>query len=424
MKTLTKASMEPGYRVASEVPSVRVEPLTVSAFETIEQVESFVPRWNELLRNIPEATTFSTWEWLLPWWRAFGKGKLFVLGLYSGFELVGVAPFSIGDSALGFGIRLRVLRFLGDGSGDSDNLEILARPGWEQQVCDALLKYLEAARTKWDMVELNVMPAESSVGRRLTQELAKLGWTSMARSKPASAISLPRSWAAYLQELSSEDRNNLVRYRKRLEKRYVARFYKVMTDEELARCLPAMFELHQQRWQRRGEAGTFSEPARRQFYFDISSIFLKRGWLEMWALDVEGKPAAVQFAFRYRDQVFQLQEGFDEAYHSDRVGTLLRAYVIEQLIAQGVRKYDFLGGEPGYKARWAARLTEYLNLHFARKRSVGALYLNIVKNAISGKELLRRTLPGFAWDLLHNLHVGLTGKETNGLAVEKSGRSA
>ena len=111
-------------------------------------------------------------------------------------------------------------------------------------------------------------------------------------------------------------------------------------------------------------------------------------------------------------------------YHSDRVGTLLRAYVIEQLIAQGVRKYDFLGGEPGYKARWAARLTEYLNLHFARKRSVGALYLNIVKNAISGKELLRRTLPGFAWDLLHNLHVGLTGKETNGLAVEKSGRSA
>ena len=106
------------------------------------------------------------------------------------------------------------------------------------------------------------------------------------------------------------------------------------------------------------------------------------------------------------------------------MGTLLRAYVIEQLIAQGIRKYDFLGGEPGYKARWAARLTEYLNLHFARKRSLGALYLSAVKNAISGKEWLRRTLPGFAWDILHNLHVGLTGKETNGLAVEKSGPSA
>jgi len=420
MKPLAKTSIEAKFATAREVVQSMPESLTISTFETVEQVESVVPSWNELLKNVPEATTFSTWEWLLPWWRAFGKGQLVVVGFYSGFELVGLAPLCITESTLRFGIRMKVVRLLGDGSGDSDNLEVLARPGWEEKVSRSLLIFLESSRSKWDVVELNVMPAQSSVARRLTSDLNRRGWMSMTRSKPASAIHLPASWPAYLQQLSSEDRNNLARYRKRLEKRYASRFYKVTTQPEVDRCLPAMFELHQQRWQRRGESGTFADPARRQLYADISRIFLERGWLELWALDLNERPVAVQFAFRYRDQVFQLQEGFDEAYHSDRVGTLLRAHVLERLIAQGVTTYDFLGGEPGYKARWAAKPAEYMNLHIARRRTFGGLYLSIMKNAVNGKERLRKALPAPAWDFLHHITVNLTGKNNTALAVDRS----
>lgn len=424
MKPLVKTSIDAEFAATSEALTSMPESLTISTFETVEQVESVTASWNELLRNVPDATTFSTWEWLLPWWRAFGKGQLLVIGFYSGFELVGLAPLCIMESRFRFGIRMKALRFLGDGSGDSDNLEVIARPGWEEKVCNALLTFLESSRSRWDVVELNVMPEKSLVGRCLKTHLNQRGWTTMTRSKPASAIHLPASWTAYLQELSSEDRNNLTRYRKRLEKRHTARFYKVTSQAEVDRCLPAMFELHQQRWQRRGEIGTFADPARRQLYADISRIFLERGWLEMWALDLNERPVAVQFAFRYRDQVFQLQEGFDEAYHSDRVGTLLRAHVLEQLIGQGVTTYDFLGGEPGYKARWAAKPAEYINLHFARKRTFGALYLSIMKNAVNGKEKLRKALPAPAWDFLHHINVNLTGKNNAALTVDRSRSSA
>jgi len=39
--------------------------------------------WDQLLSEFPTATTFSTLDWLLPWWHAFGKAQqLKVLRFY------------------------------------------------------------------------------------------------------------------------------------------------------------------------------------------------------------------------------------------------------------------------------------------------------------------------------------------------------
>jgi CelD/BcsL family acetyltransferase involved in cellulose biosynthesis len=370
-----------------------------------------LPQWEDLLTEVPGATTFSTWEWLGSWWRAFGKGQLCVLGFYASSELVGLAPLCIIERDLGLGIRMKVLRFLGDGSGDSDNLDIVTKEGYQEPVLDSLLQYLDQAQARWHLVEFNTMPSDSIVGRSLTARLAFRGWTISVRNKPASAITLPKSWSSYLQNLASEDRNNLARYRKRLEKRYRVRFYKATEEPEVYRCLETMFELHQQRWRLRGEKGSFAVDERRRFYAEISRLFLARGWLELWALDVDQRTVAVQFAFRFRDQVFQLQEGFDANYSSDRVGMLLRGHVIEQLIAQGIKCYDFLGGEPGYKARWGAKTTRYIDLQFARSRSLGGVYITARKNALNGKALLRKKLPKSAWNILHELKVRTIGKD-------------
>jgi hypothetical protein len=51
---------------------------------------------------------------------------------------------------------------LGDGSGDSDNLDFPVRSGWEEQVAAALLDFV-ARESKWDFCEFNTMPADSPV---------------------------------------------------------------------------------------------------------------------------------------------------------------------------------------------------------------------------------------------------------------------
>jgi CelD/BcsL family acetyltransferase involved in cellulose biosynthesis len=141
---------------------------------------------------------------------------------------------------------------------------------------------------------------------------------------------------------------------------------------------------------------------------------MARGWLEFWVLELDGVIAAAQFAFRYRDTVFQLQEGNDPNRSSDRVGVVLRGHVLRHLISEGVRTYDFLGGEPGYKARWGAERRYYLDIKLARPFTSGGAYLRAVHETARSKAWLRESLPPSAWKVLYQMKGYLRGGSGQG----------
>jgi len=390
--------------------------LQVRAYRDLDDLQTLVPAWEELLSVYPLATTFCTWEWLSSWWRAFGAGRqLLVLAFYDPSQrdhsqLVALATLSLERHRVAGLMSLKKIRLMGDGSGDSDSLDMPLRPGWGERFAGALLHYLEEQKSVWDFCELNTLPAESPAADSLLRHLQKLGWTALQHQRVASAIPLPDNWETYLQQLSSEDQKNLGRYTRRLEKRYQTRMYRCAQESELPAVLEALFQLHQARWQAAGEPGSFESEERRRFYYELSRLLLARGRLELWVLELNGTIAAVQYAFRHGSTVFQLQEGFDSERSSDRVGFVLRGHVMKQLIEEGVQKYDFLAGEPGYKLRWSAQTGHYVNYHFARRFSLGSAYLRGVHHAKQGKEWLRAQLPKGAWDLLHRVNVGIRGK--------------
>lgn len=378
----------------------------LETYRDLDQLRSLIPAWEQLLAEYPHSTTFSTWEWLCSWWQNFGSGQeLFVVGLFEGPRLVGLAPLSVARKKVAMGLSLRSLRFMGDGSGDSDNLDLPVRPGYEEIFARQLLRHLRQQRSLWDICELNTLPPCSSVGLVLFSLVSEQGWVRFQSRRPASSIPLPASWAEYLARLSSEDQKNLLRYSQRLGKRYRVRIYRCAQQEELPRVLDAMFRLHQARWQEKGESGSFGSAARRNFYQQLSILLLARKCLELWVLELNDEIASAQFAFRYRDTVFQLQEGNDPARSSDRVGFILRGEVLKQLIAEGVRVYDFLGGQPGYKARWGAVESYYWSFHFARKLSWGGAILWSLHSLAGLKQQLRKYSPAPIWNALHRLNL-------------------
>ena len=92
-------------------------------------------------------------------------------------------------------------------------------------------------------------------------------------------------------------------------------------------------------------------------------------------MEIDDVPVAAQIGMRYGDAVCALQEGFDPAYASDSVGYVLRSHVLQKSIEGGVRFYDFLCGDQESKQRWGADVGHYLDIHFARRVSVGAVYM-------------------------------------------------
>ena len=362
-------------------------------YHTLDELQSLRSEWDRLLLEYPPATTFSTYDWLANWWRSFGdRRQLLVLALFDSDSLVGMAPLSISRERFA-GFPIRMLRMMGDGTYDSDNLDFPVQAGYEDILADSVLNYLMQIRDSWDVCVLNTLPLDSVPAKCVAERLQTREWITFEHSTPSSSIELPATWEEYRVRLSAEDQKNLPRYLRRLRKYYAVRIYRCTESKDLPICLEALFRLHQARWEKVGEPGSFSSPERRDFYAALSRSLLLRGALEFWILELGGKIAAAQFAFRHKDRVFQLQEGYDPEHSSDRVGYVLRGEVLKHLISEGVRVYDFLGGEDNYKSRWGAKTGYYHEFHFARPFTFGGALLWSCERTREYKRSVRETFP-------------------------------
>lgn len=386
---------QPDRRAAGLVDGQTEHALRVHVCTSWSELDAYSGSWERLLGSTPSASIFVTREWLGAWWRSFAPAARLRALLFfdAAGELVGLAPFY--QDVLEGALRqhLRRLRLVGDGSHDSDNLDFIARPGYEQSCAQAFLSWFER-QSGCDIGELNTLASDSPMATWLLRGFKQRGWTHALHTRPRLVVVLPQSWNAYLRRLSNNDRWKLRSHKRRLESTYQLRLRKCTDPARLSGDLYLLFQLHQKRWTERGASGSFSSPARRQFYEEMARLFLARGWLEFWLLELDGRAAAAQFAFRYRETAYSLQEGFDPGHSKERVGLILRAHVLQQLIADGLRRYDFLAGvvDPA-KGRWRPETWSYVDIHFARPLSRGSLYLRLVQSGASAKEWMRANLP-------------------------------
>lgn len=395
----TKGSESPDERCYSQQRQIliRLRPLT-----SWDQLETHSKAWKEVLRHSEGPTIFSTPEWLGAWWRAFaGPNRLCALAFFDPNDrIVGLAPLYLDWVETKFSSRLRRLRFVGDGTHDSDNLDLIFWRGYEEICVTALIDWL-SSELEWDVCELNTLPRTSAALPFLASRLKEKGWHALTSDTPCSQIVLPDSWNAYLSQLSKKEKKRINYVSKRIRKRYTVQVDKCARLADLARGLEDLFSLHQKRWQMRGEPGTFASTQRRKLYYDIGNSFLQQGWLEFWHLRLDDKTVASQFCFRFEDRVYALQEGFDPSFSSDSVGYVLRAAVLKNLISQGVKVYDFLGGKNPVKQRWGAEIGQYINFHFARPFTRGSLYLTLQRAIRSSRSWLKTSLPSQAVYWLH-----------------------
>lgn len=395
---------------AVDISRTSASALQVRVYRDWDELMGLSAAWEHLLQHCDGPTIFSTPEWLGAWWQAFGHGKQLMALAFSSAsgELVGLAPFYLEELEARFQHGIRRLRLVGDGSGDSDNLDLIFHTDQARACCQALLTWL-GSESGWSLGELNTLPARSAAVSPLVQGLKERGWTYATHARVNSAVPLPESWAAYLRQLPSEHAHGIERYTRRLQRHYAVRIFRCADEEMLPTYLDTLYDLHQRRWNDRGQPGTFVSPERRRFYAAMSRNFLRRGWLELWLLELNGTIAAAQFAFRFGDTVYQLQEGLDPAHYSDRAGQVLRAHVLRQLITEGVRSYDYLGGISDHKRSWGAQVGAYTDIHFAKSFTRAGLVVRLKPSIEEGRLWLRAKAPAPAYSLIRAMYHGVQG---------------
>jgi CelD/BcsL family acetyltransferase involved in cellulose biosynthesis len=369
------------------------EVCTVHICRTWDELEQFRKSWDRLLLANPTSSIFQTPEWLAAWWKAFHGDKELLGLVFADAErrTLGIAPLYREQNSF-FGRALTTLRMVGAGSGDSDALDFITSPGHEEVCADAFVAWLDQ-QEDWDLCALETLPQNSLVARRLGTRLHEAEWSMDTTLTPNFVVDLPASWPQYLNALEPSFRPLLTRYPKRLQSRYSVRFVRCECVEDLKVRLETLFSLHQMRWTGRGEPGAFANPDRRDFYFEMAAAFLQRGWLEFWLLELDGEIVGTQFCFRYNETISLLQEGFHPKYAAEKIGYALRAHVLEEMIRSGAKRYDFLGGDDPYKAKFGAQQKNYLNLTFAGPSRLGRADLALRRRKRQIKTWLKSKLP-------------------------------
>lgn len=387
----------------------------ISAYSSWESLADVLPSWETILRENPSLSIFSTPEWLHSWWEAFGANKRLIVLSFCDADgsLIGLAPLYWENAKHPILGKIKQLRLLGDGSGDSDNLDFIVRPGEENRFVSALVRWI-GQQHNCGVCSFNTLPSDSLAAKVLIARIEEANWPSHQTSIPNSVVPLASTWESYIEGLSPKFRRLITRCRKKLDAQYEVRLRRCENSVEIPAMLETLYSLHQKRWNSVNEPGSFGSPERRELYKRMATSFLQRGWLELWTLELNGRAVAAQMSFRYRDRVYGLQEGFDTDFFSQHVGYVLRAGMFEHFIRSGVKTYDFLGGFNVQKQRWGAELGAYTNLQFATPWSVASCCLALDKSAAAGKEWLRHHLPSVAWSLLHRMKLSLSHEPVNG----------
>ncbi len=245
------------------------------------------------------------------------------------------------------------VRCLGQGELAPDHLDVVALPGRQDEVVDAVLAWLRRDGSR--LVDLDGLRADGLLAGRLSRhviERTSAPWASLCGDGGEP------DGAAYLAGRPGQVRSTVSRTRKRLQQSgcTVAR----VGADDADRALDDLARLHDGRW---GEHSGFLGAWAR--FRAAAAVGLARG--EIWATEArtdDGTVVATEWDLLTPTGVAFYQAGRSLDREWRGAGSVVRADVVLAAADTGRIEYDLLRGEESYKHDWATGTRELVRVRF------------------------------------------------------------
>jgi len=315
--------------------------LEISLANNWEKYQEIRQDWIDLLGRTAHAKPFSDPDFCQLWVKRREKypSQPHVVTLNNNQGMaVALAPFCV-TTTKKKGIRIKRLRFMvSTPYFDSDLVPENLNQGYTENMLRNALRNRSV-----DIVELYSIPRESANLPRIEKALKNMGLSTQVYHQDPwknDKIQVTGTWEEYLAEKSQQNRYNLRRTARKIEKN---------GDIEIERhrdlkpgTMDHITQIVKGGWKNASEYST------KGFWREFIKLLDRKQWLDLFLLRYDQKPAAFLLFLRYRSTMYAIQTAYDSVLSRYSPGVYLIQKAIERTFNQpeGITEIDFLTHYP------------------------------------------------------------------------------
>ncbi|MEQ1795827.1 MAG: GNAT family N-acetyltransferase [Nitrospira sp.] len=335
--------------------------------------------WNALAAWSETNSIFQTYQWMSSWERVFGgEYDPWFLSVADPSGVIGVAPLMVKQGLMGE----RLVRFLGD--GNADYCDFLAN-GEKQRVLEAICHALFVARERWDVIELNNIPAESSTVELVQSICRRSGVRVLQRDLYPSPTLLI---SGHEEEARAVFNKAGLRRRQNYFQRNGQLVFKHLAGMAVLPFLEEFFAQHIARWTDSASPSLFLNERNRAFYRELAVAMAGKGWLLLSIIELNGQPLAIHYGFDYNGKLLWYKPSFDKTHAKHSPGLVLLRCLIGYALEHKRGEFDFTIGDEPFKSRFTNCVRKTVSLQMFQDPA--RYYLALSKQKLS--EAKRRLL--------------------------------
>jgi len=346
----------------------------IKLVNTIEGFKALEHDWNKLYEKSVRTTIFSSWDWMFTWWEVFHdelSRKLYILCLYDGDELLGIAPFHIYKHYPKSLVQGKTLQFIASGNKQDENvtseyLDFIVLPEKESEMVVAVSEYLVKHKRQWDFADFEYLLEDA-----LILDCFKVK-TKIARVEKQEGvrfyISPKKSFDEHKPLMGKRWRKMLDRKNRILERDHEVSIVTTDTEESLEPALALLADMHCSRIKDKVGYCAFDSKKFTQFHRTILKRFSPQNKAVIKTLYIGEEPLAIYYVFVDKGQWHYYQSGF-YSEHANRYSPLFLLVCREIGETFKLNKvFDFMHApsENSYKKeQYAAESTPMVQLYWS-----------------------------------------------------------
>ncbi len=334
--------------------------MTIGLVDSEQAWSALAADWERLWAMTPQATVFSSFQFLRTWWALLGLNSRLhiVVALDDESRVRAIVPMQILHN-VGRTPHRRCLSFIGQPS-EVDRPTMLAAPQ-DMPISRLVADYLmEDHRTAWSSVILYEQESDSPLLGSMTDCLTKRGLLVETPAGPeCPMVDVSDNWPRYLSTRSRAQRKSLKRHLARLQAAGTMALETVDTEAAEPEGLQRYLAVEKRSWKPIAGLGAARSSAHLGFLKALMSCPPPRPLLHFRFLRLNGEDIAATMGLFWNGTLYALHIVHDRQYDVLSPGFVLTALELENAFGRDdYRTIDYLGGFLSNKRGWATQYRE------------------------------------------------------------------